>query len=365
MKKAFALLLLCLTLTACSREPAAVWQEQYDLGVRYLSEGSYQEAVLAFTAVIEIEPNLAEAYSGRADAYIAAAQESADEALAAEYLRNALSDYEAAAALGDTAAEEKAQRIREQLEKPAPGPEAEPEAAKAPEETEAPEEAEMNGAAAELLAPLYALLSQGDLEGAKALMRSDEYRELSETAPAGSLVYREELTLAVYADCYYYFGQQEDGLRSGNGLWIRAVYGEDTSKDCYLYEGAWANDLPNGEGRIVITRDVSKTQLTEGRTISVRTEITGSFKDGLYDGVMLSVWYMNDGGIHEWTPITAIDGVYQPMADVPEEILERGYYAENIEEGEYLIALDQLNDLTDLWDDGDVNSVPGLFDTKS
>lgn len=46
------------------------WQEQYDLGIRYLSEGNYEEAVLAFTAAIEIDPKRSEAYVGLADSYI-------------------------------------------------------------------------------------------------------------------------------------------------------------------------------------------------------------------------------------------------------------------------------------------------------
>lgn len=73
-KRICALLIsLCLTLSlcACGQKADATWQEQYDLGVRYLSEGNYEEAVLAFTAAIEIEPKRAESYLGLADAYIA------------------------------------------------------------------------------------------------------------------------------------------------------------------------------------------------------------------------------------------------------------------------------------------------------
>ncbi len=55
-------------LCACG-EKAPTWQEQYDLGVRYLSEGKYEEAILAFTAAIEIEPKRSEAYVGLAEAY--------------------------------------------------------------------------------------------------------------------------------------------------------------------------------------------------------------------------------------------------------------------------------------------------------
>lgn len=32
------------------------WQEQYDLGVRYLSKSNYEEAIIAFTAAIGIDP---------------------------------------------------------------------------------------------------------------------------------------------------------------------------------------------------------------------------------------------------------------------------------------------------------------------
>jgi hypothetical protein len=67
---------IMLFLTACGqREPKQEsdlsWQEQYDLGVRYLSEGNYEEAIIAFTAAIEIDPKQPEAYIGIADAYIA------------------------------------------------------------------------------------------------------------------------------------------------------------------------------------------------------------------------------------------------------------------------------------------------------
>lgn len=48
---------------------ALTWQEQYDLGVRYLSEGNYREAILAFNVAIEIDPKRPEAYLGLADAY--------------------------------------------------------------------------------------------------------------------------------------------------------------------------------------------------------------------------------------------------------------------------------------------------------
>ena len=73
MKRFFCILLaalLLLSLAACQKAPEAAepadeapdWQTQYDLGVRYLSEGNYEEAILAFEAAIEIDPRNADAY---------------------------------------------------------------------------------------------------------------------------------------------------------------------------------------------------------------------------------------------------------------------------------------------------------------
>ena len=69
-QKLFSLFLIfgIVLLAACSQN-APTWQEQYDLGVRYLSEGNYEEAIIAFTAAIEIDPKRPEAYAKAAEAY--------------------------------------------------------------------------------------------------------------------------------------------------------------------------------------------------------------------------------------------------------------------------------------------------------
>lgn len=104
-------LMLALSLCACGKKAAEegtespgagqeplTWQEQYDLGVRYLSEGDYEQAIIAFTAAIKIDPKRAEAYLGRADAYIGSGE--TEENLAA-----ALADYEAVLALDESCAD--------------------------------------------------------------------------------------------------------------------------------------------------------------------------------------------------------------------------------------------------------------------
>lgn len=85
MKRLFGLclsVLLLLGMTACGNNPTT-WQEQYDLGVRYLSEGNYEEAIIAFSAAIEIDSRQAVAYEQLSYAY----QEIGDLDRAIEVLR--------------------------------------------------------------------------------------------------------------------------------------------------------------------------------------------------------------------------------------------------------------------------------------
>lgn len=108
MKKNFGLYLILFALLLCScGQPSTgrseegkglTWQEQYDLGVRYLSDGNYEEAIIAFTAAIEIDPKRSPAYVGRGDAYVLSG-ETKDNLTAARL------DYEKAIELDELLAE--------------------------------------------------------------------------------------------------------------------------------------------------------------------------------------------------------------------------------------------------------------------
>ena len=92
MKRAFirslgllvAGLLLCVQLVACTQGTQLTLEEQLELGVRYLGELDYENAVIAFTAAIEIDPKSAQGYAGLYTAYTALGDtETADEVWAA------------------------------------------------------------------------------------------------------------------------------------------------------------------------------------------------------------------------------------------------------------------------------------------
>lgn len=66
---------VALILAACGAQTGgnlSAWQEQYDLGMQYLTESNYQEAILAFTAAIEIDPKQADTYVYLTQSYLAA-----------------------------------------------------------------------------------------------------------------------------------------------------------------------------------------------------------------------------------------------------------------------------------------------------
>ena len=71
MKRVAAMVVLAVLLLAGCAGELMTWQEQYDLGMRYLNESNYEEAILAFTQAIEIDPKNVEGYLGRAEAYAA------------------------------------------------------------------------------------------------------------------------------------------------------------------------------------------------------------------------------------------------------------------------------------------------------
>ncbi len=87
-----ALLILVLLFTACGKSSEGKWQEQYDLGMQYLTDGDYEAAIVAFTAAIEIDPKETSAYIGRGNAYALSGDTE-------ENLSNAQADYETVLAL--------------------------------------------------------------------------------------------------------------------------------------------------------------------------------------------------------------------------------------------------------------------------
>lgn len=68
--KIVACVYICLLLASCNQVAETTWQEQYGLGVRFLSEGNYEEAIIAFEAAIKIDSQRLESYLYLSEVYV-------------------------------------------------------------------------------------------------------------------------------------------------------------------------------------------------------------------------------------------------------------------------------------------------------
>ena len=111
IKHIAALFVIAVLMSACSSSINPVqtetivtetWQELYDLGMRYLTDGNYEEAIIAFTRAIDIDSKQYLPYEGRGDAYYGIGQNATDASVLTNnentYL-NAISDYKTAVEL--------------------------------------------------------------------------------------------------------------------------------------------------------------------------------------------------------------------------------------------------------------------------
>lgn len=257
----------------------------------------------------------------------------------------------------DIAEEEKAQednREEEQKEEEEPALEEEPavivkEEEKVPDKTimeEAGEQASLenepttakwqkeageNLAAAEIDLPrqmseMRGYWEAGNMEAVEDLAYLPRYRAASEKLSGTTKYYYFGDTdekkrpngkgLAMYADNQYYYGEWENGVRSGGGMWVKFyVYDQNAkAKDSiYLqhsYSGTWADDLPNGDG--AEHYDFIDENLESN--VGYNRNFIGNFKNGLYHGEIYITNYYSDGNSKEWSG-AAKDGVWQPMGE--------------------------------------------------
>lgn len=235
----FALILtLMLGLVSCGRSVEAQWQEQYDLGVRYLSDGNYEEAIIAFTAAIDIDPKRIESYVSMAEAY----QQQGEYDLAHEIL---MRGYE----------ETKSERLQNMLDA-----------------IVANTVLNSNQELQESIEHLYQSLENDDVPAAAEEFEkwirlngddpyfTDENKKIDISYPGlifdGEKFYAEKeykgvgLLFDTFAKVYY--GEQNNGTPDGNGILLATnTWFPDGGIQFYAQSGTWVQGLSVGRAEIM------------------------------------------------------------------------------------------------------------------
>lgn len=270
-------------------DTTSTWQEQYDLGVRYLSEGNYEEAILAFSAAIEIDPMRSEAYIGLADAYVGQGEyDKALEILGAEAvseqpeIKEKIDEIKALIEANIQAYKWCYQRMKEQ--------------------------------------DYESIYMSGNVKHEKEPESIWHFRYCngySGMCYDGSEIVRgitgEGMTvLAVEPVCYIYLGDLENGQPSGSGVCVSMMYWggaitEDTLSSYRMYEGEWSGGKPNGYG--VCTQFGINS--ADQRCITIDE---GNWEDGLANGTFTEAYYV-DGEQTDFVQLTCDHGTIQSQSD--------------------------------------------------
>ncbi len=199
----------------------------------------------------------------------------------------------------------------------------------------------------EMLAEMMDYWSKNNIEAVEDLSGLAHYRAMSAALKSPSHYYYygernadgqpEGKGIAVYGSDQYYYGDWKNGMREGDGMWVRMYYpdsftvegvntvfniaekrsdtkakatGFSVKPDAVLvshfYRGGWAQDLPNGEGHEQF--DVEIENAKEGTRYF--QNVMGNFQNGLYHGSMYLITIEANGEVREWNG-KASEGVFE------------------------------------------------------
>jgi tetratricopeptide (TPR) repeat protein len=256
--------------------------ELLDLGEKFLLEMNYEQAVICFEKLIEVEPRNPRGYTGLAQAYIALGKQ--DKAI--EILRKGIS------VLPDDPT------IRAVLDELAPSSDP---------------ASQLKSALAPLATKLIELWQASDYETALAEIRTVDFNEALTSQTNGEAIIFSEFGdigcgfYLVKDAIFIYIGEYDGAARNGNGSWLHVNL---NNSGYYMFSGAWNQDKPNGNGESISVRDESVIEKQEGKTYALTVTTEGTYSDGLVNGPINEQWVMDSGHTHNWNFI-AVDGRYQ------------------------------------------------------
>ena len=306
---------LIVGIVSFSNSSAQKLKKQLTLGDKYLSELAYEQAVTAFKAALDIEPNSEEAKQGLTGAYSKWATSLVDasefektievlnEAISvlpesetlieqrvetylswAEYYANS-SDYENAIKVAkegyDVTGDSRFLNVQKKYEK------------LQQIEAQNKEKSDYLASKKAIFDKMFAMIEAGEYESAGDYSSSEEMHSVFTDPFPGELIYDEnglnaELSGKGYGvyrkdegTFLFYCGDYLNGARNGNGVIFLAQYDHD-NRHYFVYEGEWSNNKPDGQGT-----EVRRTYSKNDKASFLQEIISGHFSEGLEDGDMV------------------------------------------------------------------------------
>ena len=299
--------LLMVLFASCGRSAEAQIKEQLDLGHKYMTELNYDQAVIAYNKVLEIDPKNVEAYLALADIY----EHQGDMDKARETLEKALAEVPSDADL---------QSRYEKLMGPADEASDQTEGMEGAEDTE---QKRQDGSAgqtsiiisdAETLKWAESLYEAGDYEG--LINRAEEsFGLISELA-------------ADHPGRIYYEGDTNQSVPDGFGI---GIYGDGLKQTTFMYIGSWKNGVRSGQGTALFKKGDNYGYCTGGwdndiqnGDIKVRykdRESSGTAVNGLAEGTYTEIYTDSSGNISGYE-FNCSKGIPQSYGVMQTEVLE-------------------------------------------
>lgn len=305
MKKWLKLASICcmvLLMAACQKSVGQQIAEQLELGQRYLTEMNYEEAVIAFQKVIELDEKNVEAYAGLGNAYEKQAEVilEANREEALPYYGMAAESYEKVLMLdpGNSQACErliiiykdlgdldKLQKLLNEYQGEGEG-------------DSLKRELENWRTCIHIISRICDSCEAGDIDNVFLLMQSDEYTQLQEVSmELGNPVFNMgegkglglyQVVTEGYGSCMIYYGDYKANLRHGTGYWMGYEGGNN-----YRAYGQWSEDMPEG------TQEAREWSGTLDETVQTRV-VTGPVSQGLWNGSILWSFERKDGDVETY-----------------------------------------------------------------
>lgn len=257
--------------------------------LKYYEAGDYEEAILTYTAVIEIEPKNLDAHLGLGKTY----RKTGDTAKATAALQTALdmeqgnmdAMFELGCAYLDGGQYDEALALAE------------------------PQWNEGQGEAQAGLLLLLCMAAQGESEEIQRIVADGKVRQHLQGLPSAYIGSynetgeRDGKGVAWYPCCFIYVGDYVNGAREGQGIWYSILSPQ-------YYIGEWKNDAPNGYGELHQGSWCAGAANMDGQSLVPSGHIRkGNYVNGLEDGERIEVssgcgqtseytYMVSEGNIH-------------------------------------------------------------------